>query len=668
MISLESTVSKLICDAKTRSVRIIDQFKQKDSENSFLIQKINAAFLIILSGQENPRFESALTFFYSSKIPHNLEYLTGFYKTGLKLIPDEFKKIVNNYSENERAEEILYPEGRGLNSEKQRTERVEKLRLRRTIKEIKPNKNPVTSPADEILFTSNVLATIPLDCGNIDNLSLSDSLKKKLKKISEEEQKYWYDHPIPIGIDTERNEAVYGLSGLEEMMKWEFDNGRISKSKKITCLLSASTTHSGLREIIKEYFEDELRKGLTPEFLNVFMITETTARRIISEVILPIAEEFLPESDTSALCEVFGVDGEYGRHYSLLKAVSAFWQVFINPEIKATFKIDLDQVFPQKELLEQTGESALDHFKTPLWGAEGTDFQGNRVRLGMIAGALVNESEISESLFTPDVKFPGKSTSPEELVFRSKLPQALSTEAEMMTRYANGESDGKNEVIQRIHVTGGTNGILIKDLREYRPFTPSLIGRAEDQAYLLSVLYSKNPVLRYLHKPGLIMRHDKNAFAGEAVKAAAAGAAVGDYLRILLFSYYAEALPWEAEKIKEAVDPFTGSFITPVPVTIVYLRFALKLAGLHQTKGGNEITDFAKSGAKRLHKTINYLSDGLNPMISRYEREKKGWDIYYDILNIAETGLKNGNKTILQHKSKAENLVDECRIDLNATL
>ena len=97
-------------------------------------------------------------------------------------------------------------------------------------------------------------------------------------------------------------------------------------------------------------------------------------------------------------------------------------------------------------------------------------------------------------------------------------------------------SDGKIECIQRIHGTGGTNGILVDSLRKHRPFTPSLIGRAEDQSYILSVLMNPGEKLAYVHKDGLIMRHDKEAFAADAIKAASFGNLIGDYIRTLYFS------------------------------------------------------------------------------------------------------------------------------------
>ena len=92
-------------------------------------------------------------------------------------------------------------------------------------------------------------------------------------------------------------------------------------------------------------------------------------------------------------------------------------------------------IFPQQTLVEQTGASAFEHFTTALWGANGTNFRGRPVELGMIAGALVNESDIENSLFTPDVRFPELPQLPDQRLFFSVLPQAVSTRAEMMTRY-----------------------------------------------------------------------------------------------------------------------------------------------------------------------------------------------------------------------------------------
>ena len=72
----------------------------------------------------------------------------------------------------------------------------------------------------------------------------------------------------------------------------------------------------------------------------------------------------------------------------------------------------------------------------------------------------------------------------------------------MMSRYHTPHLDGTHTCIQRVHVTGGTNGILIDSLRRHRPFTPSFISQAEDQAYLLSALHDTGENLAYVHEDG----------------------------------------------------------------------------------------------------------------------------------------------------------------------
>jgi hypothetical protein len=101
----------------------------------------------------------------------------------------------------------------------------------------------------------------------------------------------------------------------------------------------------------------------------------------------------------------------------------AFWNVFIEPHIRATFKIDLDQIITQQILVAQTGASAFEYFTTALWGATGNYFRGRPEKLGMITGALGNESDINSSLFIPDVRFPNRLLLPDEHFFSVFCPK-----------------------------------------------------------------------------------------------------------------------------------------------------------------------------------------------------------------------------------------------------
>ena len=363
---------------------------------------------------------------------------------------------------------------------------------------------------------------------------------------------------------------------------------------------------------------------------------------------------------------VFGVDGEYGRHYSFLKAMGAFWQVLIDPEVKGTFKLDLDQVFDQTALVEETGCSALEHFKTPLWGAKGEDAAGNPVDLGLMAGALVNAEDVHKGLFTPDVPLPDPVTGGETLIFFSPLTMGISTRAEMGVRYNTEALDGIRHCIERVHVTGGTTAALIESIRKHRPFTPTFIGRAEDQAYLMGSLFEgPKENLRYLHQPGLIMRHDKRIFAGEAIEGAKLGKYIGDLVRILFFSYYMRALPWPSRRIKETLGPFTGCFASKLPFTVVYLRLSFHLAEMFAQKEGwqeEEGVQLLKQASLRLGKTIHALNQPDNPLIEKYEQEKEGWNLFYDLLDHLETALGEGDPFAGKLRARARKIVEECRL------
>jgi len=564
MNTFTQIINQLFIENSFIDIDIKKQFAVEPNDEDLILQKLNAAFILVLGSKEHPMYNKAMNFLKNLVQRSEWSAIAKFYLDGAKNISFEIdskcKKNANFHSKLKHLAEwlcntdksnslnknvdriwsVFYPEAVGMNKDPQRF--ITKLKKKRKINISQLNSDPIKHPASQILFAANVLLTVPPKSQNLKDLSIGKHIKDCLDRIGMESQLYWYDHPIQVGVDISKNEVIYGLRGLDSMVDFEQRKGTISKEDKIICILSASVTHKGLHQITKRYLKDEFAKAGGFKNINVYVFTEEDTNRIIGEVLVPAAKHYLKKRNSVQYLDKIGVDGEYGRHYTFLKAIAAFWNVLIDSQIQGTFKIDLDQVFPQEELIEETGFSALEHLKTPLWGATGITENGERVDLGMIAGALVNQRDIHKSVFTPDVPIPNRPLSPDEYIFFSGLPQAISTQAEMMTRYNSPELDGKEACIQRIHVTGGTTGILISHLFKYRPFTPSFIGRAEDQAYIMSSYRGSNKLLSYLHKPGLIMRHDKEVFANEAIKAAATGKLIGDYTRILYFSEYAKVL------------------------------------------------------------------------------------------------------------------------------
>lgn len=282
--------------------------------------------------------------------------------------------------------------------------------------------------------------------------------------------------------------------------------------------------------------------------------------------------------------------------------------------------------------------------------------------MGLIAGALVNACDISRSLCTPDVPFPDRDPAYDELVFFSPLPQALSTEAEMMARYGRGGPDGSTACLERVHVTGGTNGILVESLRRHRPFTPSFVSRAEDQAYILSALGGDGPRLAYLHQDGLVMRHDKDVFAGEAVAAARLGKLIGDYVRILYFSAYARVVAKDVRELKDRIDPFTGCFVSAIPATVVHLRFALKAASLFAAGDDADGDRFVREGASRLRKALAFAGGEESALRRTYLEERADWDLFYATLAALEGALGREDPFALGLRERARAIVEDCRI------
>jgi hypothetical protein len=550
----------------------------------------------------------------NSDLTEDYKKIADFYQKSRKRAGAEKEKFLERLdSENLKLDEIsslelaeaFFPEHKLNYSQKT----IENLREQRKLKINKLNDNQIEDPFAEILFASNILLTMPADFNKV-----NPTLREKLNES--EKQQYFYDHPIPLDIDDQKNEIIYGLKHLNQAVKAETD-------QRLDLLLSISVTHPSINKIAREYIESKL-ENIELEHLNIYLFTENESEKLLEEFILPFISDGIKASD---LKSTVGAAGSYGRHYSFLKAVALWWQKYINSDLKATFKIDLDQVFDQQKLKEETGHYAFENFKSPLWGARAVDSQGRRVELGMIAGQLVNDSDIEKSIYELDIKRPKAELKYDQYIFFKAKPQYISTAAEMGYR-----ADSKIDTILRYHVTGGTNGILIKALKKYKPFCPTFIGRAEDQAYLLSVLFEEHDssYLRYYHQDGLIMRHDKKSFIGTEIKNSKISKLIGDYERIIIFSHYVRNILNDYQRLREELFPFTAAFISQIPVLLIYYRSILKAYQLAESDE-NQALDFLTELTERLEDIYNKVDQ--NYYQQRFLLEKKVWNEYYQILD-----------------------------------
>ncbi|MEM9005483.1 MAG: hypothetical protein AAGE59_18400 [Cyanobacteria bacterium P01_F01_bin.86] len=644
------------------------------------LQNLNAAFLILLAGESHPDFAQAQVYLDKLLASPELVDWAKFYQQSLELIATELEQSCQEDADltaqfqqveatlaNQPTDEkaiadtiwsVLFPEGSGIWGHA--ADQISQLREKRIVTVSELNPTPIQNPSKQLLFTSNALLTTPLASADLSGFDAD--FTAGLAEAAAEPQLYWYDHPIPVGVAAESNEILYGLKHLNAAVEFERQR-QPDVTDKVNCVLSVSVTHKRLQTLGKSYLKQVLAASEPLNQLNIFAFTEADTDLLTEKVLLPIVEHCCPTAEAADLLSVFGVDGRYGRHYSFLKAIAPLWNILVDAEIKGTFKIDLDQVFPQVELVEQTGASAFEHLQTPLWGATGQDADGQSIELGMIAGALVNQKDIHQGVFTPDVKFPEGGLQPDEYVFFSKLPQALSTEAEMMTQYASGEvPDGSQTCLQRIHVTGGTNGVLVDSLRRFQTFTPSFIGRAEDQAYILSAL-NQSEQLGYAHASGLIMRHDKEGFAQEAIAMAKVGKQIGDYVRILMFSAYAQALPKTMSQIKSMTAPFTGCFISQLPITVALLRFTLKVATLFNAGKSQEALEFIRTGVPQLREALAFMQGDTSDLVQTYQRELKGWQLFYQGLTGVEKALQADEAWAVAVQKAAQQIVADCRVN-----
>ncbi len=194
------------------------------------LAQISYSFLILLSGSENPFYKKTIKIWEKWQQTDTYADIISFYNVGLKLISQELNRSIEQHpgfaeqlkqaassvggETNESVFDILFPLGTDARKPESYQQEIETIRKTRIVKNIRVNPHPIKKPVQEILFTSNVLLTIPTIDHSV-SLDLPDSIKKHLAAINAEDQKYWYDHPTPVGVSADQNEILYGLRGLD---------------------------------------------------------------------------------------------------------------------------------------------------------------------------------------------------------------------------------------------------------------------------------------------------------------------------------------------------------------------------------------------------------------------------------------------------------------------
>ena len=158
---------------------------------------LNAAFLIYFAGNGHQESNDAKRVLESMKDSPEWREVANFYLSGIKFIHHEIEergqkdpqfvsylKTLSEWVSNrenlnkikETAEKfwsVFFPEANGILENKQ--ERIRLLRSKRKATITRLNPAPINDPAQEILFTSNVLLTTPLASKSLKALPVSDN-------------------------------------------------------------------------------------------------------------------------------------------------------------------------------------------------------------------------------------------------------------------------------------------------------------------------------------------------------------------------------------------------------------------------------------------------------------------------------------------------------------
>jgi hypothetical protein len=114
--------------------------------------------------------------------------------------------------------------------------------------------------------------------------------------------------------------------------------------------------------------------------------------------------------------------------------------------------------------------------------------------------------------------------------------------------------------------------------------------------------------------------------------------------------------------VKKIFDPFTGSFISKIPATVTYLRFGFKAASLFKKHRDSEGIAFVAGGSKRLAKALEFISGKNSSLRQQYEKERQGWNLYYDTLDAVESALDKNSLYANDLKRRAHTIIDQCAV------
>ena len=306
---------------------------------------------------------------------------------------------------------------------------------------------------------------------------------------------------------------------------------------------------------------------------------------------------------------VFSVQGQYSRHFNLLK----YFQLLMEGGFgfRAGFKLDTDEGIHSEDLFAATGKTWFQTLCNPLWGGSARDWQGREVLLGVNEGEYMDSRDVdrlgySDSLREPDVKIPQSWQGP-DIFFPKGMAHARTT------ALYNREADNGVPLSHPV-VKGGGYGITNRALREGVPFTHSRVGRAEDQQFYFSALAQN---IRGIFSPDLRIVHYKSSVAKSEEKTEA-GRLLGDMKRLYLFQHIVGFLG-----IKEEIDPMPGVFASALARPQGVLHLLYRCWSFHKAGKSTTARLLLTRGIPELKALAEIIDDGK--VLSEWKEERRQW-------------------------------------------
>lgn len=477
------------------------------------------------------------------------------------------------------------------------TEMSEEEIIRRwRLAEVKPNPHPLNP--NEVVLQLNALYTRPETdphgnpAGYIprnQRATARSVLADPGRKLAD------YDHPVHLFEEDEKHELIRCLRELDEDISFEKEKGVLPKDYLFPVLLSLSVTHSSLDAPCKDWIMDKIR-SLNLSDISVFVLTEKTIEKMKGKV------EGGPYT-------VFSVFGKYGVHFNALKYSQLIMEKAYG--IRAGFKLDTDEGIRSRDLFAETGKTWLTTLCHSLWGGKARDWRGREVELAFNLGEYTNSKDIDALGYSKAMREPDVKASPcagnNDLFFNKGAAHAKATA--LYNRFNILEDHISHSVVK-----GGGYGITNEGLRRYRPFTFSLVGRAEDQQFYFTGLSAG---ARGIFHPDLRIAHYKGAVASSERKTEASRF-LGDMYRLVLFQHLVEIIG-----VKEDIDPMPGVFAGSLARAQVIYHLLYK-ASSYFSSNRKELGDELLQGWGELHNLIKQIENG--EIIELLKGERKQWE------------------------------------------